>query len=498
MSKKSKKQTIFKKVGFYLTLIYSFLTLSFVAQILKVNVIPAKYIIIVIILLFLVMGGLAYLQLGNKINKINKVLGKILLVILSILLIVGNWYLYKTDSAFNKMTNENTKTSVVSVIVLKENSAKNIEDLIGKRFGVNKTGDTASLDNAINSIKKDFNNELKSIEYNSYKEFAEALYEGKVDAIVIDEGSRGLFEDFHPTFEKDTRIIKSFEYKSDTKDISKNVNVTDESFNMYITGIDTFGSITSVSRSDVNMIATINPKTHQILLTSIPRDYYIPQPCQGGQADKLTHTGIFGVECTIGSVENYFGIAINYYTRVNFSSLIDIVDAIGGITVESPVAFTALDYSFNVGMNNLNGKQALAFSRERYNLSDGDRDRGKNQMRVITGIINKMISPSIITKYASIMDAVGGSFQTNMTTSEMTSLIKMQINDMSGWDIEQIAVNGKGNPSAWSPANGSNAWVMEPDKKTVENAVILMKKVQAGEDVKPLVEAANAENSAAE
>ncbi|MFQ7539032.1 MAG: LCP family protein, partial [Clostridium sp.] len=275
-------------------------------------------------------------------------------------------------------------------------------------------------------------------------------------------------------------------------------DVTSQPFNIYITGIDTYGTISTVSRSDVNMIATVNPKTHQVLLTSIPRDYYVPQPCQGGQTDKLTHTGIFGVDCTVETVENYFGIDINYYVRVNFSSVENIVDALGGINVESPIAFDALGYSFSAGTNSLNGKEALAFSRERYSLGGGDRDRGKNQMRVITGIINKAISPSIITNYTSILDAVSGSFQTNMSNSEMTSLIKMQINDMSGWDIEQIAVNGTGNASAWSPANGFNSWVMEPNVNTVKRAVEVMKKVENGEDVKALAQQVMEENTADE
>lgn len=246
------------------------------------------------------------------------------------------------------------------------------------------------------------------------------------------------------------------------------------------------------------MIATVNPKTHQVLLTSIPRDYYVPQPCQGGQTDKLTHTGIFGVDCTVETVENYFGIDINYYVRVNFSSVENIVDALGGINVDSPIAFNALGYSFSAGTNSLNGKEALAFSRERYSLGGGDRDRGKNQMRVITGIINKAISPSIITNYTSILDAVSGSFQTNMSNNEMTSLIKMQINDMSGWDIEQISVNGTGNGSAWSPANGFNSWVMEPNVNTVKRAVEVIKKVENGEDVKALAQQVMEENTADE
>ncbi|MEG1475962.1 MAG: LCP family protein, partial [Longicatena sp.] len=353
-----------------------------------------------------------------------------------------------------------------------------------------KTGDSDSLNKALTEIKKDTDNTINVTEYKSYETIANELYDGKIDAIILDEGTRGLFEDNHSKFNTETRVIKTYKYSKKTDDISKNVKVTDEAFNMYITGIDVYGGITTVSRSDVNMIATINPKTHQILLTSIPRDYYVPQPCQGNQKDKLTHTGIFGVGCTVSSVENYFGIDLNYYARVNFSSVVSIVDAIGGITIDNPVAFTDSDgtYSYGAGNISVDGAKALRFARERQNLAGGDRDRGKNQMRVITGIVNKLISPSIISNYASIMDAVGGSFQTNMSNGEMTSLIKMQVNDMSGWDIEQIAVNGTGASNTWSPANGFNSYVMIPDDQTVKRAVELINKVEKGEDVKPLVQ----------
>ena len=291
-----------------------------------------------------------------------------------------------------------------------------------------------------------------------------------------------MFEENHPSFDKETRVIKSYTYKTESKDLSKNVDVSSESFNVYITGIDTYGTLATVSRSDVNMIVSINPTNHQILITGIPRDYFIPQTCQGGQADKLTHTGMFGVECTLESVENYMDIDINYYARVNFSSLVDIVDALGGITVDSPYAFQPLHGNtyVNQGLNNFNGEQALGFVRERYSLPNGDRDRNKNQMLVVEAMIKKAISPSIITNYGSIMNAVSGSFQTNMAQNEITDFIKKQLNEMSGWDIKQIQLNGSGSEQ-FSPANGFVSYVMIPNDVIVQNASKLIKKINSGE-----------------
>ena len=479
--KKSGNKSIFKSSGFYFVLLYLLLTIAFIVQILTVNLLPMKFLIPIIVIIILLSLGMYYLQMGRHINKINKVLGKILIIILSVLLGFGNWYLYSTGSAFSRMTTRKD-ISVVSIVVMKDSSIEKVNDLNEKKLGIMSVGDIETQDKAMSDLKKDLGNEPTTAKYNSYKDFGDDLYEGKVDAILLNEGSRGMFEDNHADFNLRTRVVKQYTYKAESKDIIKNVNVTSKPFNIYITGIDTYGSISTKSRSDVNMIVSVNPKTHQILMTGIPRDFYVPQTCQNNQLDKLTHTGIFGVDCTINTMENFMDIDLTYYARVNFSSVVDIVDALGGITVNSPFAFTTLHgkYQIKQGENHLNGEQTLGFVRERYGLSDGDRERSRNQMRVVEAMINKAISPAIITNYTSIMDAVSGSFQTNMSQSEITSLIKMQLDDMSKWDIKQIQVSGQG-ATMWTPANGFNAYVMVPNDACVENAKKLIKKIDSGE-----------------
>lgn len=478
--KKSGNKSIFKSSGFYFVLLYLLLTIAFIVQILTVNLLPMKFLIPIIVIIILLSLGMYYLQMGRHINKINKVLGKILIIILSVLLGFGNWYLYSTGSAFSRMTTRKD-ISVVSIVVMKDSSIEKVNDLNEKKLGIMSVGDIETQDKAIADLKKDLGSEPTTVKYNSYKDFGDDLYEGKVDAILLNEGSRGMFEDNHSDFDQKTRVVKQYTYKSEAKDISKNVDVTKDPFNVYITGMDTFGTISTVSRSDVNMIVSINPKTHQILMTGIPRDFYVPQTCQGNQSDKLTHTGIYGVECTISSVENFMNTELNYYARVNFSSVVDIVNALGGITIESPFSFvTSTGVPINQGANNLNGEQTLAFVRERKNLPDGDRERSRNQMRAVEAMINKAISPSIITNYSSIMNAVSGSFQTNMSQKEMTDFIKQQLNDMKGWDIKQIQVSGSG-ANLYSPANGFNSYMMVPNEATVENAKKLIDKIDSGE-----------------
>lgn len=481
MTKKGKKN-IKKESGLYFVLLLAILVVAFCIQLFTVNIVPSKFLFPVIISLLILLVLLSALQFGKKINKINKILGKTLIIIFSLILVYGNWFLFKTGNAFSRITETDTETAVISIVVMADSTYQNIQDLKGKKIGTISTGDTTTQDKALEDLTNDLGRSPSTVTYNAYNEFGDDLYNGTVDAIILNEGARGMFEENHPSFDKETRVIKSYTYKTESKDLSKNVDVSSETFNVYITGIDTYGTLATVSRSDVNMIVSINPTNHQILITGIPRDYYVPQTCQGGQSDKLTHTGMFGVECTLQTVENYMDIDINYYARVNFSSLVDIVDALGGITVDSPYAFQPLHGTtyVNQGLNNFSGEEALAFVRERYSLPNGDRDRNKNQMLVVEAMIKKAISPSIITNYGSIMNAVSGSFQTNMEQNEITTFIKKQLNEMSGWDIKQIQLNGSGS-TQYSPANGFNSYVMIPNDTTVQNASSLIKKINSGQ-----------------
>lgn len=471
---------LFKDVRFYFMGIYAILNIVFIVQMFIAKMIPMKYIILAIIVQLLLFVAMYFLQYAKRTNKINKVLGKILIVLLSALLCVGNLYLFKTYNTFSTISGDDTKTTQVSVVVMKDSSYKSIKDLKDASFGTITIGETTYTDKTMAKIEKEVDQSIAIVEYNGFDVFAEALYTKEVDAIILNEGYRGMFEDNHPDFEKDTKVIKTYTYEEKTEKMSKSVKVTDEPFVVYISGIDTYGSISTVSRTDVNKMMVVNPTSKQILLIDIPRDYYIPQVCQSYQEDKLTHTGIFGVDCTVQSVSEYFDEDINYYMRVNFSSLVDIVDALGGVNVTSEYVFSAQGFNFIAGNNNLSGEEALAFSRERYSLSGGDNERIKNQSRVLSGIINKATSPSIITNYMSVMNAIGGTFQTNMSDSEIASLVSMQLDDMSGWNISDYAVNGTGGTD-WTPANGFNAYVMYPNKDSVAVAKQLISQVKNGE-----------------
>ena len=228
----------------------------------------------------------------------------------------------------------------------------------------------------------------------------------------------------------------------------ESVPVAQKAFHVYVSGIDVFGELTTQSRSDVNLVATVNPNTHKILLTTTPRDYYVTIPgVSGKQKDKLTHAGVYGVETSVATLEHLYGIDIPFYLRVNFTSVIEIVDALGGIDVESKIAFTTgkdsgVVMDIQEGVNHLNGKEALAFVRERKAFIDGDNQRGKNQQALMTALIRKAFSPMIIFQMSNVIDAIVGNAETNMTENQIKSLIRIQLEELKGWDIESVAASG--------------------------------------------------------
>ena len=457
-----------------------------IALFFKLNALPMLYIgagIVLVAILCLITFLLMKPSKKKDAGKARNIIGKIISIVLSALLLFGSLSVAKGDSVIGKITGANSETTRISVIVMKDSIFKNIEDLKGQTIEASDTS-SENMQKAIADLKSKVDNiEIQNVD--NFVQLADDLYDGKTNAIYIDEGYSSMFEDSHENFSNETRVLYTYEITKEVQDFSKDVNVTNEVFNIFISGIDTTGPVSTVSRSDVNMIVTVNPKTKQILMTSIPRDYYVTL-ANKGKKDKLTHAGLGGVENSVKTLENFLGIDINYYARVNFTSLIKMVDALGGIDVESPVAFTTMHGGYHIkkGVNHLNGDEALGFVRERYGLANGDNDRVKNQQRVLTAMLEKMMSPAVITNYSKVLDSIAGSFETNMSSSEITSLLKMQLNDMAKWDIMQIQLSGTGRTmtgGAYMPNN--RLYYMIPDQDSVNECVSLIKKMDAGEKI---------------
>ncbi|NLC33744.1 MAG: LCP family protein [Erysipelothrix sp.] len=456
----NQKGSTFNQVTF---LVYTILSVLIGYQIIKMGTLPTKYNLILVGILVLLALIIYTTLIFSKRRKLN-VLSRIITIVLALLLLVGNYNFYKFGSLLHRSTGSETKTDTISVIVKKDSTYSNISEVKDLIFGIEDHREAIVLEGIV-SIEEKVKQTIQVKEIDSYIKVVEALYADDVEVIIINEAYRNIITDFNPTFNEDTKVI--YTYDKHTVIEKGDLDVTKDVFSVMISGIDIYGSISNNSRSDVNILATVNPNTKQIVLVSIPRDYYLPLACQNDAMDKLTHTGIYGVDCTMATVGNLFDVDIDYYARVNFSSLINVINAVGGVTVQNDHYFEAGGYVFNQGDVQLDGEKALVFVRDRYHQTDGDSARGRNQVKVLTAIINKMLSPTLITNFNSILGSLEGSFETNLTSNDINNLVKMQIEDMSSWEIMQEQVGGTGT-SAYSFALGGNYYMMIPDMATVD------------------------------
>lgn len=257
------------------------------------------------------------------------------------------------------------------------------------------------------------------------------------------------------------------------------VDVTSKPFNIYISGMDTTGKITEEARSDVNMIITVNPKTHKVLMTSIPRDYLVE--LQNGEKDKLTHTGLMGIDETTSDVEDLLGIKINYYVKVNYNTLKDLVNSIGGITINSDKAFISYigKYRFVEGENQLDGAKALAYARERHAYSDGDNHRVRNQQEVLKAIVKKLTgSTTLLTRYNKILKYLAPTMEMNLTRAEVKALVKFQLGKNPKWKFESNSLEGFDAFSTVYSAGNQQLYVMKPDEESIKKARQKIKEIE--------------------
>ncbi|QIK70379.1 LytR family transcriptional regulator [Erysipelothrix sp. HDW6C] len=283
------------------------------------------------------------------------------------------------------------------------------------------------------------------IEYADALELADALYDGVIDGILTQSSFVADIAFLKPDFEMDTVVVDQFNITEQRQSIVKDVDVTNEPFLVYVSGIDVFGDVVTRSRSDMNMLLAVNPQTHEILTVSIPRDSYLPLGCEGGEMDKLTHAGLYGISCSVKTMENLIGHDINYYIRLNFTGLVDIVDALGGVDVVSHYDFTTDGgLSFKVGKNHVNGEEALIFARERSNIDYGDVSRGIHHQELIKAIFQKLISPENISKLPQMTVLLQNTVDTNLSTETLSTLIARQISGDTVWSFKENNLKGSG------------------------------------------------------
>lgn len=457
------------------------ITVIFLALLLYLNVLPVKYFLPLTFILLLLT---AYTFLTAQSKKF-RTFGKIISVVFTVLWSVGIYYVGYLNGMFGAVSGADTKTDIINIYVMKDDSAKSIEDAKNYTFGILSNLDRENTDKTISTINSKTGAEIATKEYEGWPDMIKALYNGDVQAVILKSAFVDTIvetEGFE-TFSEDTRVLYEntivTQIKTDTnKDLTSNV------FTIYISGIDVYGPISTTSRSDVNIVAVVNPDTKQVLLINTPRDYHVPLALNGNPLDKLTHAGNYGVDVSMGTLANLYDIDMDYYFRINFSGFTEVIDALGGVEVNSEYAFTTRHGNFNIkkGINYLNGAQALGFARERYALAGGDNQRGKNQMAVITAVINKMASSSLLNDFSGLMNSLEGSFETSMSSEQISSLVRMQLNEGGSWNVVSYAVTGTGSSSGTTYSMpGWNVYVMEPDYSTVEKAKELIKKVYDGD-----------------
>lgn len=477
-----KKKSILGIISKVSIVLLTVITIVLFVMVLKLKVIPKRFLIpLGIILIALEVLG-DYLLIFKK--NINKKLKVVLTVISCILFIVFAFVTSKVAKMMNfigALSTDTVNTKTYRVLVLKESEYTKIEDI---EYKLVKYYDTELETNkeAIEKLKSAIT--IVAEQTDDIKDLANTLIKGDADAILIEDSNYVIIEEDIEDFREKTKEIYSFTLEDKIDTIAKEVKVTDEPFIIYISGIDTYGKISSVARSDVNMIAVINPKTKQVLLVNTPRDFYVKLHGTSGYRDKLTHAGIYGIDMSVKTLEDLFGSDINYYIRVNFSSLIKIIDAIGGVDVYSKYDFTSRigKYHFVKGMNHLTGKKALGFARERYSFAEGDRMRGQNQQAVIDAMIKKVTSSStILTKFDKLLDSLKNSFQTNMDFSKILELVRMQISDGATWNITSISVDGVGSSERTYSMGKTLLYVMIPYSGSVNKASSMIKQVLNGE-----------------
>ena len=461
-NKKGNKISFFRYLSIFL-LIVSILVLILVYFI---NVLPLEY-FIVLVGLIAITDLFAVMLLLSK-GKVRNAIGIVVTIILLIVMIFGITYELNTLDFLKQFGFNSYKTETYNVVVLNNSEYDELNDLEGKRIAHLDLDDHSGLSKAVDKIKDEIN--FTDVIGEDISELSNMLVSANSPAIILEDAQLSILEEENNELYNDIEIIWSIDIEIELAKIGESVDVTDDSFNVLISGIDTYGSITKVSRSDVNILVTVNPSSHEILLTSIPRDYYVLLP-EFNEYDKLTHAGIYGIETSVSAIENLLDTTINYYVKVNFTSLIDIVDAIGGITIESNYDFTSKDgYHFTKGINTLNGKEALSFARERAAFAEGDRIRGQNQEIILEALINKAMSSSIITNYIELLNALDDKFVTNITNEEITDFIKKQIAEMPSWNIESISLDGSNAYDYTYSYKSQKLYVMKPYEESVLNA----------------------------
>ena len=439
---------VFKIIGGSLLAIQFFASILLVFSLIKLNILQVWQLALIIGILFLIF---AYNVFELFFRKRAKLFGLIASCVLAILISGGCFYAYQyiqqADDFLASITGIQEETVVYDVYVRKNGNITTYDQLKDKEIGF--MYDNPNLNDLKNKIHDELGN-LNAVGYDIIGSLISDAYEGKISAFTISESYIEFLEDSNVKIKDDFVVIHQVKFAVPGRsDLRTPVDVVKEPFIVYISGSDApSGNINDVSRSDVNILAVVNPGKGKILLVNIPRDYYVQLHGTQGLPDKLTHAGLYGINMSKATIEDLLDIKINYTFKVGFSGVKKFVDAVDGIDIESRAKMNIKNEHghmcyIQVGWNHLDGECALRYARERKTFKYGDLDRGKNQQQVITAVINKLTDLHYLTRYTQILDAAKGTFQTSFNESEISDFIRWQLAELKHWQVESIQIEGQ-------------------------------------------------------
>lgn len=502
-----------------LALLAALLVIEVVAAVavLRLNMLPGLIVVLLVLLLLIydcVVASFMFLR-GRKTTRKNaKKMAKkrrIIACVLTVVMVCGcivistvandvrkTFETMQADKQAEEAAKEENAGIKRAVYIRSHDAAQELADAKSYNFGIVTNYDDVCTQQAVDEIQKQLGSTIQTTGYFNVFEMADALLSGKLDAMILNSSYLSILEadDRYESFRDLTRVLAEVKIEGNGEeldgsglllnteaDIAENGKL--KPFIVYLSGSDSReGTLLANTRSDVNILAVVNPETYQVLLVNSPRDFYVPNPAGDGAMDKLTHCGVYGIDCSIEALEQLYSCEVQYFAQMNFSGLTKLVDALGGITVESDAAFTLHGNvgKIKVGNNTLTGKQALAFARTRKGLDGGDNDRGKNQMRVIKAIIKQATSgATIVSNYSVIMKSIEGLFVMDVPTSLISEVVKKQLASMPEWNIVTYATTGKGGYRECFSAPGMELSTVVPNEASVSKATHLIEKVLAGE-----------------
>ena len=517
-----KKENVWKILALMLFTALVTMVVFAAITVVRLDMLPTGYLIALLILLaiFTLVIGLMLFIKGKKPGKIRRVIAAVLAVMLLCGCTVISTVASDVRKTIQAMSRDMFDLPTREIYVLADNSAQTLNEASGFTFGYLKGYDENSTNQVFQRIHQEIGKEPNTAGYMSIGTMIQALLDNRIDAIILNGGIVSLLEDTEEfmDFSVMTRVLEQFRVEEEEVPLEDFVMIPDveelpeeeifyeeeetepvqetvdysslEPFIVYVSGSDSYDTeIVKSGRSDVNILAVVNPLSKQVLLINTPRDYYVENPAAKGdlekeeKLDKLTHCGVYGIKNSMRALSKLYNKNIEYYVRINFSGFKKMIDALGGVTVYSDYAFTAITRTpIAQGENHLTGQQALDFARERKTLPDGDAARGRHQMQVITAVIEKATTgTTIISNYSDIMDSVEGMFTMNIPAEMISELMKMQLSDMARWNIVSYSVTGSGLKAETYSMPGIELWVTEPNSYSVSKATRLINMVFKGE-----------------